>query len=82
MKLRPGLLLAFAFVFMTTMTSCVRDYICQCEITYTGHPALPDNKIREYDIKDSKKNAEKICTENSGQWEHGEIVTREECILF
>lgn len=83
MKLRPGVLLSAVFVFiLTTMTSCVREYICECEITYTGQPALPPKEIKQYEIKDTKGKAESMCTGNSGEYTHGNITTKEDCILF
>ncbi len=83
MKLRPGILLVVAFIFITTtMTSCVREYICECQITYTGQPGLPDTTINQYEIKDTKKKAEQICTGNSGEYANGDIKTKEECVLF
>jgi hypothetical protein len=83
MKLRPGVLLAFAFVMiLTTMTSCVRKYYCQCEITYSGQAGLPKPHINEYEIKDTKKKAEQLCNANSGEYTNGDIKTKESCQLY
>ncbi len=65
MKLRPGILLALCFTIMVLMSSCVHKYICQCEVSYTGQPGLPDTSIREYDITDTRKKAQTACEANS-----------------
>jgi len=82
MKLRPGLILAASLLILTGASSCRHDYICQCEISYSGQPGLPDTLIREYDITDTKKNAEKICQENSTDTENGGVRTIENCYLY
>lgn len=82
MKLRPSLLLAAAFVTLVGMSSCVREYTCQCAITYSGQPGLPDSSTKEYPIKDTKKKAKKICEDNSYTSEQGGIKTVENCHLY
>ena len=82
MKLRPGLLLAAAFGIMVCMSSCVRDYVCQCEIAYSGAPGLPDTVINEYPISDTKKNAASACESNSGTYEVDGIKAHEDCHLY
>jgi hypothetical protein len=82
MKLRPGLLLATALLILTATSSCRHDYICQCEISYSGSPGLPDTLIREYDITDTKKKAQKLCEQNSSDTENGGIRTIENCYLY
>lgn len=82
MKLRPGLLVAFLFITVFGLTSCVRDFICQCEVAYSGKPGLPDTLTREYDITDSKKNAETLCKQNSSETEKEGIKTVETCDLY
>jgi hypothetical protein len=83
MKLRPGVLLAAAFVvILTSMTSCVRTYYCQCEISHTGQPGLPAKHVNEYEIKDTKKKADQLCRANSGEYTNGDIKTKEDCQLY
>ncbi len=82
MKLRPVLILAAALLILTGASSCRHDYICQCEISYSGQPGLPDSLVREYDITDTKKNAEKLCEENSVDKEIDGIHTIEDCHLY
>lgn len=82
MKLRPGLFIALVSVFLLTFTSCVKDYICECEISYSGKPNLPDTVINRYEITDSKKNAETLCRDNSGEYENDGIKTIEDCELY
>lgn len=83
MKFRPGVLLVLVLVVITsTMTSCVREYVCECQITYSGQPALPDTLINRYEIKDTKKKAEQICADNSGEYTNGDVKTVEDCLLY
>lgn len=82
MKLRPVLFIASFFVTMAIFSSCTREYICQCEISYSGKPGLPDTLINQYTIEDTKKNAENLCIENSSESEEGGIKTVENCYLY
>lgn len=82
MKLRPGLILAAALLILTGASSCRHEYICQCEITYTGQPGLPDSLVREYDITDTRKKAKQLCEENSSDTEMDGIRTIEDCHLY
>ena len=82
MKLRFGTILAICFLLMTTMTSCVHDYICQCKISYSGAPGLPDTLIKEYNVSDVKKKAKKTCEENSTTSEKDGIKSVEDCHLY
>lgn len=82
MKLRPGLLIAIAFTSLFALSSCTRDYICQCEIAYSGKPNLPDTVINEYEITDTKKNAQSLCEQNSSETEVDGIITVETCELY
>lgn len=83
MKHRNTLLLT-VLLFMVTvgMTSCVRDYICQCEIKYSGQPGLPDSSMRSYTVRDTKKNARSLCEQNSFTHEDGDIKSDEVCQLY
>ena len=81
MSLRTTLLLAFAGVTLL-LSSCVREYTCQCQIVYTGTPGLPDTLVREYPIKDSKKKATTLCEQNSTTADNNGIHTEEKCTIF
>ena len=76
----PGLALAF---FLTVSTSsCVRDYICHCEVKYSGYPGLPDSTYREYPITDKKDAAKSACEAASDSFDLNGIKTVETCHLF
>ena len=82
MKLRPVLILAASFLILTGASSCRHEYICQCEISYSGQPGLPDTLLREYNITDTKKKAQQLCEENSSDTEMDGIRTIEDCQLY
>ena len=82
MKLRPILLLAVAFTGMVAMGSCTKNYTCQCVISYTGQPGLPDSVVQNYTIKDTKKGAKSKCTANSDTYSNNNINTTERCYLY
>jgi hypothetical protein len=82
MKKRPALLLVLALVSMVGFSSCVRDYICQCKITYSGQPGLPDSTVNEYNIRDTKNKAKQACENNSFTSSEGGINTKEDCHLY
>lgn len=71
-----GLLLAI------TMTSCVRDYTCQCKITFSGKPGLPEPQIREYSVSNTLKEAKKECSDRSQIYIVDGVTTTEECELY
>lgn len=84
MKLRSVLLAGFVSIFILGATSCTQDFICQCEIAYTGQPGLPDTLVNEYELTDTKKNAKALC--EAGSSEHVDpregIKTVETCKLY
>ncbi len=82
MRLRPTLWLVMLFFVMIGMSSCVRKYICHCQISYTGSPGLPDTVIKEYDITDTKTNAQSTCRSNSKTFDNNGIHTVENCDLY
>ncbi len=82
MKLRPGTLLVAALFIMACTTSCRREYICHCDIVYSGQPGLPDSMQREYFITDSKKKAQSLCEANSSTNEKQTIKSVETCKLY
>lgn len=63
-------------------SSCTREYTCQCTMTYSGQPGLPESTIHNYQIKDTKKNAKEMCENNSAVYQEGTITTREDCELW
>ncbi|MBC7554117.1 MAG: hypothetical protein H7257_09065 [Taibaiella sp.] len=82
MKLRQSLLLALAFAGIITSNSCVKKYICHCDIKYSGAPGLPDSTTKEFDITDSKSNAKTKCEAESGTYTNNYIKTVETCYLY
>lgn len=82
MKLRFSTILVVACLLTISFTSCTREYICQCTVKYSGEPGLPDSTVREYEIRDTKKNAKSACEANSGTYTTGNIKTEENCRLF
>lgn len=75
-------LFAFAAFIVLFATSCTREYVCQCKMTYTGAPGLPEGQVREYSITDTKKNAQNACRSSSKTYDNGGIHTVEDCDLF
>lgn len=82
MKLRSGLLAGFIFICILGTTSCTKDFICQCEVAYSGQPGLPDTLINEYKLTNTKKKAQQICEEGSSENTEGGITTVETCKLY
>lgn len=75
-------LLVFSVLALVLGASCTRKYTCQCTMTYTGKPGLPQGETREYSITDTKKNAQNSCRANSRTYDDGGIHTVENCDLF
>jgi hypothetical protein len=82
MKLRPGILLVFALFILTSFSSCVHEYICQCTISYSGQAGLPDTVVHEYKISDTKKKARATCKSNSYNTDRDGIHADESCDLY
>ena len=74
--------LTLAGLFLFGNSSCTREYTCQCIMSYSGVPGLPDSTTREYTIQDTKKKAQDLCRGNSKVYQEGNITTREECDLW
>ncbi len=81
-KYSTPLFIALSAVVLLFGSSCTREYVCQCKMTYTGAPGLPQGVVKEYSITDSKKNAESKCRESSKTYDQGGIHTVEDCDLF
>lgn len=77
-----SLLLALPVVMLIFATSCVREYSCQCKMTYTGAPGLPEGEARSYKIKDTQTKAKETCRNSSKTYDKNGIHTVEECELF
>lgn len=73
---------AAALFILLSAPSCTREYTCQCKMTSTGQPGLPEPSVRDYPITDTKKNAQNACKAKSGTYNSGGITTVEECDLF
>ena len=82
MKLRPTILLATAFISMMSYTSCVKKYICRCDIKYSGYPGLPPNNSKEFEIQNTKSNAKTTCEKESDSTVYNNIKAIETCYLY
>ena len=81
-KRSTSLLIALCAVVLLSATSCTREFVCQCKMTYSGNPGLPQEQVREYSITDTKKNARSACQGSSRTYDNGNIHTIEDCDLF
>lgn len=63
-------------------SSCTREYICQCTLTYSGKPGLPEPLVKEYPITDTKKNAISLCEEKSRTYDDNGVHTEEVCEVW
>lgn len=78
-KFLPLILIVFAI----SISSCTKEYICQCVVKYSGNPpALPDSSVFEFAIKDKKKEAAKKCEANSISITQDNITMDEKCQLY
>ena len=77
-------ILSFLVVsFLFSMSSCTQEYICQCEIKYTGNPpGLPDSSIVEFKIRNKKKVAISECEANSTTSTKDGITLIETCRIY
>ena len=82
MKCRLSAVLMMLVVVMILFSSCTREYVCKCTISYSGHPGLPDTLVREYPVRDTKKKAKAVCEENSETSELNGITSVENCHLY
>lgn len=80
MKMRSAILFLGLFIFMS---SCTREYICQCSIKYSGAtPGLPDSTMVEFKIRDTRKEAIKKCSDNSITTTKDGVTMTEFCELY
>jgi hypothetical protein len=83
MKLRSKLLWAVSVMaLLIGLSSCTHEYTCQCRISYSGQPGLPDTMLNEYTIRDTKSQAKSICENNSMTSEQNGIKTVEDCKIW
>lgn len=84
MKLSTGLLTGIVSILLIGASSCTREYICQCEIAYSGRPDLPDTLINEYKLTNTQEKARKLCEDGSGEYysETDGVKTVETCRLY
>lgn len=80
--LTPLLSMTAACLLLFSASSCTREYKCECVMTYSGVPGLPDSTVRDYPITDTKKNAKSMCEANSNTYKDGNITTVERCYLW
>jgi len=59
------LLAGVLFAVSTTVTSCKKDYKCECSKTYTSGSGSSTNDYSVYTYKDTRKRAEDRCNDNT-----------------
>ena len=80
MKLSKGIIL---ILIVISFTSCTREYICQCTLSYSGvQPGLPEPKTHEFTIRDKKETAAKLCSDNSTLITENNITMKDTCRLY
>lgn len=82
MKLGSGLFASIALLFIIGFSSCTQDFICECELAYSGRPGLPDTLYNTYNLTNTPKEAKKICEEGSSESTEDGIKTVETCKLY
>lgn len=70
------------FIVTLLLSSCVKDYTCQCRLTFSGKPGLPEPQIREYSLSNTLKEAKQECESRSRTYEVDGVRTVEECELY
>jgi hypothetical protein len=75
--------LLLSLMLLTTVSSCTREFVCQCEVKYSGtEPGLPEVSYNEYIVKDSKESAAKKCAANSTVVTTNGVTLTETCKLY
>lgn len=82
MTLIKTLFFSAAILTVIGASSCTQEYTCQCTISYSGAPGLPDTTVNEYPVRDTKKKAKSICEGKSATFEKDNVKTVESCVLF
>lgn len=67
---------------LITSASCIKEYTCQCKITFSGQPGLPAPEIREYTVTNTLKAADQECKDRSKVYSQSGITTTEACELY
>lgn len=80
--LQFGIALVLSVGLLGGLSSCVRTYTCKCDVSYEGQPGLPNPTSKEYEIKDTNKNAKQKCSAASSKKTVMGITTIEACDLF
>jgi len=62
--------------------SCTKTYTCHCLLTHTSAPGLPDTTYNEFNITDTKGNAQNLCRQKSGVFYNNWIYTIDSCYLY
>lgn len=50
---------------LTSMSSCKKDYVCECTKTYTSNSLTVTKDYSVYTYKDTRNRAEKRCNDNT-----------------
>lgn len=63
--MKKTILLATVFLFLgSMMASCKKDYVCQCEKTYTTGNGTNTKDYSRYTYKENRGRAEDRCNDN------------------
>ncbi|HTN45007.1 MAG TPA: hypothetical protein VL098_01580 [Flavipsychrobacter sp.] len=81
MKFRLSTVLLLV-VMTAVFSSCTREFVCRCTISYSGQPGLPEPVVEEYPVTDTKSKAKSVCEGNSDSLVTGNITTLEKCELY
>lgn len=61
-----NLVIAIVALFAISLTSCKKDYMCECSITRTNGSTTLTTKDDSYNFKDTRVKAEKRCNDEEG----------------
>ena len=82
MKVWGSILAVITFCVVFLMSSCTKTYICHCDVTYNSSPGVPDTTYKEFNITDTKGNAQSICNKQTNTYNQNNIYTIENCYLY
>jgi hypothetical protein len=70
-------------VVASALSSCTREFICQCTYSYKGTtPGLPDSVREDFIIKDTKKGAIDKCKRHGITTSTNGIEFNKSCELY
>jgi hypothetical protein len=70
-------------IFLFGSSSCVREYVCQCKIKYTGSVVgLPDSIYYDKVIKNTRSNSQEHCKSASKSVTTDGITMTQTCDLY